>query len=233
MLLVGLNKCRDCFDGQSKVHALGVSSHIGVDANEFASSIEESSTGVARIQRGICLDFANLRIEIADDALGNGRRDDATGVTDRISSLASLSCIDGGKVDGGELAVGLDLEQCQVGAVGAPYGDEFGVVFFACAELNLNLGSILDDMGIGEDQAIRFEDDATTTAFIRFNVDHGRIGFVIDLLGGVFLNSSLGSLAKAVAWCASNYLADDGGANTGLEDQEGGAAEASEAGLFA
>jgi hypothetical protein len=145
--------------------ALRTTDHSGVDADHLAGRGHQRATGVARIERRVCLDHvidqaagrsAHRTAERRDDAgrhspfeaerIADGDGDLATAQTLRIAQRRNIGKVPIGTHEG-DIGIGIAAEHAATCGCAVGHRDP-------------NSLHIADDMGIGDDQAIRRNDEA-------------------------------------------------------------------------
>src|SRR5688500_12031643 len=141
----------------------------GVDADDATARSDEGAAGVAGVEGGVGLDDVlddalavgggEGAAEGADDAGGDGGLE-AVGVADGDGHLADAQAVRIAEGGGGELlgVVALDAEDGEVGGgIGA---DDFDLEAAAVGRDGFELAGVLDDVVVGEDVAVRGQEEA-------------------------------------------------------------------------
>ena len=135
----------------------------GVDADHLAVDIDQRPAGIAVVDRRIDLDeiVIGTAVQIAaasrDDAGGNGGAD-AEGIADREDLVAELQLVGIAPGDGCERLRRFDLQDGKVRlGVGA---QQLGRKLGAVIQRYLDVDRVLNDMVVGDDDAVRADDEA-------------------------------------------------------------------------
>ena len=162
-------------EGQALI-AAGVGEYLRIDADHFSLHVEQGTAGIARVDRDVGLnegDVGSVRQRArfcADDPRSHRILESKRGA-DRQDPLAHLLVAAVAELDRGQ-AGRVDLEYRDIAGLVA--ADDFGAEFASVGELHRHLGCTVDDMGIGEDDAVRTHDEAGSFAVLRRRaVRHG------------------------------------------------------------
>ena len=171
VLQLGLDAHRDINrdrKGQALIAAVAAVD-AGIDADHFALQIEQRATGIARIDRHIGLQEGNVIGARQHPALGADDADrdrvaETIGRTDGQRPTADLSLCRIADAHGRQ-AAGVDFEQGDIGH--RIETDQPGPEFAAVGQLDADLATTFDHMGIGQDVAVAADDKTgTETAVI-------------------------------------------------------------------
>src|SRR5581483_5456117 len=136
-----------------------------VDADDLAVEIEQRTTGVAAIDRGVGLDVIIIRprIDIAvtgrDDAGGHGAAETKR-VADRDHPLAEPQRVGVAELHGDQRLVRLEAQQREIRAFVA--ADDLSLVLAAVVQNDVDLVGVGDHVVVGDDQPRRVDDEAGT-----------------------------------------------------------------------
>ncbi len=187
--------------------AAAVAEDRGIDADQLAPQVDERTTRVAGVDRGVGLDeiLVAVRIdaaapECAHDAGGHGVLQ-AERVADRQHEVAHLHLVGIAELHLHEVLRILDLQDCDVGAwVGA---DHLGLQAAVVMQDDLDFLGIVDDVVVGEDVALRGIDDDPGTGALHL------APAALGLVGETEETAEEGILHQGVRRCADRALGRD------------------------
>ena len=141
-------------DRDGKPDALAVGDDGRVDAHHLAVQVQQRSAAVARVDGGVGLDEIVIGTGADDAALGAddaGRNGllQAEGTADGHHPFADLQVRGAAQAGHGQVALGLDLDQGQVGLRIA--ADDLGLELALVLEFYLDVVGVFDDMVVGDD----------------------------------------------------------------------------------
>ena len=159
-------------DGDRKADAFGsrvLRKYRRVNADKLAATVDQCAAGITGIDSGIGLNEVFKRHQVqeaapgsADDALGHGGCQ-AIGVADCEHDIADSQCSERANLDGGQVRQ-IDFEQGQVRFSVDADRDRFRDA--SVAELHANFGRRCNNVVIGDEIALRVDDDGRGEAGI-------------------------------------------------------------------
>ena len=153
----------------------------GVDPDQFAVEIDQCASGVARIDRGICLQELAFDESIERAAFGTDDADadrlfEGEGAADGDDPITDLKSIGAAERNTWQRRIGLDPKD---GDITAGVADRIDTWEFATVrQSNPDRLRILDDMVIGNAESVRFEDHSGTDVEVFGGVAVEQVEFV-------------------------------------------------------
>jgi len=145
----------------------------GVDSDELAVGVDQSSAGVTGVDGGVGLDeaagFTGVvgvgvgTIDGADDAAGDGELEVAEGASEGEDGLAGLQLAGVAPGDAGQLT-GIHFDDGKVGEFIDT--DDLSAKNPAIVERDLDLGGSVDDVAVGDDVSVGGDDDPAADAVL-------------------------------------------------------------------
>ena len=165
-------------DGDGEADALCGAGLGGVDADDLAVAVEQRAAGVAGVDGGVGLDEVRAagwrrRLVMSETTMVRSRPLTMPEVTDARELAQRVAHGDGQLADlergrvaqlGGRQAGRVDLDEREVG-VGVDAGDR-AVEGPAVGEHDADLVGVLDDVMVGQDEAVGVDDDARAGALL-------------------------------------------------------------------
>ena len=152
-------------NGERQPHiAAGTAVNLRVDPDHFAAQVEQGAAGAAGIDRHIALDerhvgaAGQIAADRADDALGRGVLQ-AERRADGQHPFADFQGVGIADLDRRQV-VAFDLEHRHIGQF--VHADHLGGTFPLVAEPRDDLVGVAGDMGVGQDETVRRNDEART-----------------------------------------------------------------------
>jgi len=162
--------------GDGKADPLTRGHDGGVDADDLAVEVDQRTTGVPRIDGGVGLDEVVKGSGADDPALGadDTERDgvfQAEGIADGQNPGPDLEIRGVAEFEIGQIGLAVDFQQRQVGFLVA--ADDFGLDrLFVVAELDLDLVGAVHHVVIGDDVAVRGDDEARAQGTLLMRLGH-------------------------------------------------------------
>src|SRR5262249_53163658 len=145
------------------LEAAGAALDGGVDADDLALQVDQRAAGVAGVDGRVGLDEVLVHVHVqatalgADDAVGHGAGPAERGA-DGQDAVADLHGPAVAQFEGGQVALGVDADDGQVG-LGVDL-DLLGREPAAVGQHDLDLVGAVDDVVVGQDDALGVDDEA-------------------------------------------------------------------------